>query len=55
LTRALKVTLVTYYYTLTTPLTISPFTTRLEKLNPKDFSPNLEKFEAIISSLRIGR
>ncbi len=30
-------------------------TTRLEKLNSNDFSPNLDKFEAIIASLRISK
>ena len=29
--------------------------TRLEKLNPNDYSPNLEKFEAMISSLKIDK
>jgi hypothetical protein len=29
--------------------------TRLEKLNPNDYSPNLEKFEEIISSLKITK
>jgi hypothetical protein len=32
---------------------VKSITTRLEKLSSKDYSPNLEKFEAIISSVRI--
>lgn len=34
---------------------INSITSRLEKLNPNDFRPNLEKFESIISSLKVNK
>ena len=33
---------------------IESITTRLEKLQPRDYSPNLEKFESVISSLQVS-
>lgn len=34
---------------------LESITSRLEKLQPADFSPNLEKFESVIASLRIDK